>query len=394
MVPPPIIKSNIIDQVDTQPVAVEELPTPEAEPIPNRPESFDDSDTRRLKYQGKDVMETEIPTPSTTVPSASEPEGEKHLLEQVEAELKESQVLRPPKYCCPRKDLKQYMLTTIVFPWPSTWLFAMFFFHSCQVPTRRDQLSTKNANSEGRRGRGRGGRGRGRGGRAQVKTIEEKESDQYGYDDSEMWAEFWKWQYGWEESHAADHTLGGDKVEKVSKKRKAETKEKTEDTTKPKSVKTDPEHCKKRKETNEMAPAKASKALKRAVVEFAKRFDYHNLDLDNMKVRIKEELPVLKNISFNCYWTRAACGVRQKQDGPGSKFKEVPSAYFRFPTCHASHNLQLAVAVGASIQLVSYLLFWQFCLSAPARRKKPNFLVEPPFQKKTNNSFDQLLIPG
>lgn len=114
--PPPIIKSNIIDQVDTQPVAVEELPTPEAEPIPNRPESFDDSDTRRLKYQGKDVMETEIPTPSTTVPSASEPEGEKHLLEQVEAELKESQVLRPPKYCCPRKDLKQYMLTTIVFP--------------------------------------------------------------------------------------------------------------------------------------------------------------------------------------------------------------------------------------------------------------------------------------
>jgi len=188
----------------------------------------------------------------------------------------------------------------------------MFFFHSCQVPTRRDQLSTKNANSEGRRGRGRGGRGRGRGGRAQVKTIEEKESDQYGYDDSEMWAEFWKWQYGWEESHAADHTLGGDKVEKVSKKRKAETKEKTEDTTKPKSVKTDPEHCKKRKEANEMAPAKASKALKRAVVEFAKRFDYHNLDLDNMKVRIKEELPVLKNISFNCYWTRAAWDA-----GPG-----------------------------------------------------------------------------
>ena len=232
----------------------------------------------------------------------------------------------------------------------------MFFFHSCQVPTRRDQLSTKNANSEGRRGRGRGGRGRGRGGRAQVKTIEEKESDQYGYDDSEMWAEFWKWQYGWEESHAADHTVGGDKVEKVSKKRKAETKEKTEDTTKPKSVKTDPEHCKKRKETNEMAPAKASKALKKAVVKFAKRFDYHNLDLDNMKVRVKEELPVLKNISFNCYWTRAACGVRQKQDGPGSEFKEVPSAYFRFPTCHASHNLQLAVAVGASIQLVSHLL--------------------------------------
>ena len=236
------------------------------------------------------------------------------------------------------------------------------------MPTRRDQLFSKNANNEGRRGRGRGGRGQGRGqgrgGRGQGKRIAPtEESDQYGYDDCEMWAEFWKWQYGSEEWHAADQSVGDDKA---PKKRKAQPKEKTEHTKKPKSVsKTDGEPRKKQKQKNEMAPDKASKALKSAVTEFVKKFDYNTLDLEGMKERIKEELPTFNNISFNCYWTRAACGVRRKEDG---KLKEVPNAYFRFPTCHAGHSLQLAVAVGASIQLASHLVFSQFCLSAPARK--------------------------
>ena len=187
------------------------------------------------------------------------------------------------------------------------------FFHSCQVPTRRDQLFSKNANNEGRRGRGRGGRGQGRGGRGQGKRIAPtEESDQYGYDDSEMWAEFWKWQYGSEEWHAADQSVGDDKA---PKKRKAQPKEKTEIAKKPKSVSKTGEPCKKQKEKKEMVPDKASKALKRAVTEFVKKFDYNTLDLEGMKERIKEELPTFNNISFNCYWTRAACGVRRKQDG-------------------------------------------------------------------------------
>ena len=89
--PKPIIKSTLIDQVDTQPLAVQELPTPE--PTPTRGKSFDDSETRRLKYQGGDLKETEILTPTTTVPTASEPEDEKFLLQKIDAELKDAQVL-------------------------------------------------------------------------------------------------------------------------------------------------------------------------------------------------------------------------------------------------------------------------------------------------------------
>ena len=211
-----------------------------------------------------------------------------------------------------------------------------------QVPTRRDQLSLKPKKKEKGRGRG-GGRG-GRGGCGQ-----DKEFESYGYDDDEMWAEYWKWQGNdyWQDWHGSEAEV----KPKKSKKRLNEANQ-VEDKESKKSKTLHAKGGKKRKEVGEtFVPACGKKQIIADVIEFVEQFEHRTLDLDGMKVRIKEELPIMQNVSLNCYWTRAACGVRRKQ---GSKFVEVPNTYFRFTTCHASHNMQLAVSIGFALQLASH----------------------------------------
>ena len=93
MLPKPIIKSNIVDQGDTQPVELEAVPAPDPTP-PRSNSACGDGDARRAKYQGKThgMEATETLTP-TTASTPSEPCEEQRLLELAEAELNQSKVL-------------------------------------------------------------------------------------------------------------------------------------------------------------------------------------------------------------------------------------------------------------------------------------------------------------
>lgn len=82
-----------IDNVDTQPIDLDDISPPE--PTPVKPQSFDDSYTRRCKFQGvpKDMMKTTKPmTPSTTASTHSERDLDQKLLDVAEGEL-DNQVL-------------------------------------------------------------------------------------------------------------------------------------------------------------------------------------------------------------------------------------------------------------------------------------------------------------
>lgn len=192
------------------------------------------------------------------------------------------------------------------------------------------------------RGRGRGGRG-GRGGGCR----EVKQEEGYCYNDEETWAEYYKWcgNGSWEDWHEWEEAEGPPKKKK-KKNAPKEVKE-SKETKKSETTRAKPE---KRKVEETFVPAYGKKQIIADVVKFVQKFDYRTLDLESMKACVKVELPTMQNISLNCYWTRAACGVRRKD---GKKFVEVPNAYFRFTTCHANHCTKLAVAVGLALQLAS-----------------------------------------
>ena len=81
-----------VDNVDTQPVDLDAISPPE--PTPAKPQSFDDSYTRRCKFQGvpKNMMKTKPVTPSTTASTHSERDLDQKLLDVAEGEL-DNQVL-------------------------------------------------------------------------------------------------------------------------------------------------------------------------------------------------------------------------------------------------------------------------------------------------------------
>lgn len=98
VLPKPIIKSTLVDQLETQPIECTALPTPE--PTPPRSNSVEDINARRDQYQGKtNGMEATLAlTPATTASTPSEPSEEDRILQKVDAELNESKVLGHQKF--------------------------------------------------------------------------------------------------------------------------------------------------------------------------------------------------------------------------------------------------------------------------------------------------------
>ena len=87
-----------IDHVDTQPIDLDTISPPE--PTPVKPQSFDDSYTRRCKFQGipKNMM-TKPMTPSTTASTQSERDLDQKLLDVAEGELDKEVLVRKTIKC-------------------------------------------------------------------------------------------------------------------------------------------------------------------------------------------------------------------------------------------------------------------------------------------------------
>lgn len=111
-----------IDEADTLPFDIEMVSPPQ--PTPFKPQSFDESDTRRRKFQGipKDDVKTRALTPTTTASTPSERCLDERLLEVAEAESGNKVLVN---------QSKQLPLTVQLF----CWHLGLVFFKEKTNPT-------------------------------------------------------------------------------------------------------------------------------------------------------------------------------------------------------------------------------------------------------------------
>ena len=206
-----------------------------------------------------------------------------------------------------------------------------------------------------RRGRGRGrngGRG-GRGGRGD-KVHQQEQKDQsyeYGYDDDEMWSEYLKWKA----ELAADDWETPVPEEKKSKKREAESTEKSKREPVEKrpnendTVATEPKKAKRSKAHGVQAPPpiELDEDLIGDMLDFVNdSFKYEDMEMKDFRAHARSQLPQFQRSQLIIYWTRPACGVRQRVEG-----RWQDAAYFSFRSSKISlyRSLMLIVCVSVSM---------------------------------------------
>ena len=176
-------------------------------------------------------------------------------------------------------------------------------------------------------------------------------------------------------SKASKRSAKGDGNEEGGKKRpsKAKAKAKAKSSRKPRSCKTksspstkeenevDPPATKRRRTSSSSAkssPASVNDAPQfderkvQKILEYVKSIDM-GLEWDGLKDNVRQGLPDWEHASLNVYWSRSACGVQTvaKKGGP----KDV--AHFIFTKSPGPRSLKMVVAVCVGKLLVLWLLY-------------------------------------